>query len=248
MRRITCLAQSILAAVASILAAIATPAAAQQVITYEVVTEEIVSETGSDRFVASGQAVLPKGIARFGPFRVLDTGRAALVDVTDERSPAAFTAMLAAYPALATLEMIECSGTMDDGANLRLGRMIRAKGIATHVPKGGSVRSGGVELFLAGARRMADPGAEFAVHAWEDEDGKEPGDFAADAPVNRAYLDYYREMGMSAIEARAFYDMTNSVANAEAKWLNAAQMGQWVRLDSAKVASSPALDSARTLR
>ena len=55
--------------------------------------------------------------------------------------------------------------TEDDGANLRLGRMIRARGIATYVPAGGSVRSGGVELFLAGARRFADPDAEFAVHA-----------------------------------------------------------------------------------
>ncbi len=241
MRRITCLALSILAAVA-------TPAAAQHVITYEVVTEEIISEAGSDRFVASGQVKLPQGIAQFGPFRVLDGTRAALVDATDERSPAAFSSMLAAYPALATLEMIECPGTMDDGANLRLGRMIRAKGIATHVPKGGSVRSGGVELFLAGARRMADPGAEFAVHAWQDEDGKQPGDFAADAPVNRAYLDYYREMGMSPVEARAFYDMTNSVPNADARWMNAAQMGQWVKLESGALATAQALDSARTLR
>ena len=95
---------------------------------------------------------------------------------------------------------------------------------------------------------MADPGAEFAVHAWQDEDGKQPGDFAADAPVNRVYLDYYREMGMSAVEARAFYDMTNAVANKDARWMNAAQMGQWVRLDSSAHPSSPALDSARTLR
>ena len=241
MCRITCLALSILAV-------LATPAAAQQVVAYEIVTEEIISDTGSERFVALGQVKLPQGIAQFGPFRVLDGTHAALVDVTDERSPAAFTAMLAAYPALTTLEMIDCPGTMDDGANLRLGRMIREKGIATYVPKGGSVRSGGVELFLAGARRMVDPGAEFAVHAWEDEDGKQPGDFAADAPVNRVYLDYYREMGMSAVEARAFYDMTNAVANKDARWMNAAQMGQWVRLESGKVAASPALDSARTLR
>ena len=67
------------------------------------------------------------------------------------------------------LEMIEAPGTEDDRANLRLGRLIRARGIATHVPAGGSVRSGGVELFLAGTRRIADPGAEFAVHAWADE-------------------------------------------------------------------------------
>jgi hypothetical protein len=107
--------------------------------------------------------------------------------------------------------------------------MIRARGIDTHVPQGGSVRSGAVELFLAGVHHRAEPGAEFAVHAWADEDGREPRDYPRDAPENRAYLDYYREMGMTPAEARAFYDMTNSVPNASAKWLDAAQMGLWVR-------------------
>lgn len=218
-----------------LLALIATPALADTVV-YETVEEFVVTEGGSERFVASAPAPvpfggIPEGIAAYGPFRVLDRGRAALVDVTDERSPAAFAAMLRDHPGIATLEMIECPGTEDDRANLKLGRMIRAQGIATHVPKGGSVRSGGVELFLAGARRLADPGAEFAVHAWEDEDGREAGEYAADAPEHQAYLAYYRELGMSETEAAAFYAMTNSVPHAQAKWLNAAQIGLWVRLD-----------------
>ena len=241
MRRIAALALVLLAATAA-------PAAAQQVVTYEVVEEEVVTEGGSDRFVVSKPAVLPHGIAQFGPFRVLDSGRAALVDVTDSRSPAAFAAMLNAYPAIAELEMIECPGTMDDTANLRLGRMIHARGLVTYVPNGGSVRSGAVELFLAGAHRVADRKAEFAVHSWEDEDGKQPADFAPDAPVNRAYLDYYHEMGMSEIEACAFYDMTNSVPNRDARWMNAAQMGQWVKLENGAPVSTSSLDSGRVLR
>ena len=36
---------------------------------------------------------------------------------------------------------------------------------------------------------------------------------------------------MSGIEARAFYDMTNAVPNASARWLSAAQMAQWVRFN-----------------
>ena len=226
MRRIATLALTVLAAFAQ-------PALAQTIV-YEEVIEEVVAapEQGGQRYVAVAPAPVPKGIASYGPFRVLDSGHAALVDVTDERSPAQFAAMLSAYPGIAVLEMIECPGTEEDRANLRLGRMIRAKGIATHVPSGGSVRSGGVELFLAGARRMADPGAEFAVHAWADEDGREPGDYAADAPENRAYLDYYKDMGMTPAEAAAFYAMTNSVPNEDAKWLSAADMRQWVRLDS----------------
>lgn len=215
------------------LAALATPATAQEIV-YEEVIEEVVAapEQGSQRFVAVAPAPVPQGIARFGPFRVLDNGRAALVDVTDERSPAQFAAMLAAFPGIAVIEMIDCPGTEEDRANLRLGRMIRARGLATHVPSGGSVRSGGVELFLAGAKRSADPGAEFAVHSWADEDGREPDDYAADAPENRAYLDYYHEMGMTPAQAAAFYAMTNSVPHEDAMWLTAADMRRWVKLDS----------------
>ncbi len=204
----------------------------EQVVVEEDLVEDGVAVAGSDRFVIPPQqASLPVGLAAFGPFRVLDGRRAALVDVTDERSPAAFATMMAAYPAIAVLELVECPGTEDDRANLALGRMIRAKGLMTYVPPHGSVRSGAVELFLAGVRRRAEPGAEFAVHAWADEDGREPTDYAMSAPENRAYLEYYRAMGMSPNEARAFYDMTNAVSHASARWMSAAEMGQWVRYE-----------------
>lgn len=235
-----------------LLALTSSPLAAQ-VIVYQVITEEIVEvpATGSDRFVEAhaqteaGPGMAPKipsGIASYGPFRVLDSGRAALVDATNERSPGQFTAMLHAFPGIRTIEMIECPGTDDDRANLRLGMMIHARGLTTHVPDGGSVRSGAVELFLAGVNHVAEPGAEFAVHSWADEFGLEPKDYAANAPENRIYIDYYREMGMSDAEARSFYAMTNSVPNGDAKWLTAADMAQWVRV-AAPAKAAPKLDS-----
>ena len=218
--------RSFLLALAGLAAAIAAPVHARQVVTTVVVEEWV--ETGSARFVAAREAVERQAIASYGPFRVLDGRRAALVGVTDSASPAQFAAMLRDYPALATLEMIECPGTENDRANFRLGRMIRAAGVATHVPSGGSVRSGAVELFLAGATRRIDDGAEFAVHSWIDEDGREAGDFAAGAAVHAPYIAYYREMGMDEADARAFYAMTNSAGFASAKWLDAAQMRRWV--------------------
>jgi hypothetical protein len=226
--------RSFAALVASLLAIPACPLAAQEIAYEQVSQESGFTQGGGERFVRTSAAAVPQGIATFGPFRVLGQTRAALVDVTDARSPSAFAAMLAAYPGITLIEMVDCPGTEDDRANLRLGRMIRAAGIATYVPKGGSVRSGGVELFLAGARRLADPGAEFAVHAWIDEDGREAGDYAASAPENRKYLDYYRQMGMDEAEARAFYAMTNSVRHASARWLDGAEMAKWVRLDSTR--------------
>ena len=208
----------------------ASPALADTVVESVDVTETV-STGGSERFVVAAPAPLPQGIARFGPFRVLDGSRAALVDVTDARSPAQFEAMLRAFPGISLIEMIDCPGTEDDRANLKLGRMIHARQITTYVPQGGSVRSGGVELFLAGKQRIADPGAEFAVHSWADEDGREAKDYPADAPENRAYLDYYAEMGMTAAQAKAFYAMTNSVPFDDARWLTANDIAQWVALN-----------------
>lgn len=218
------------------LLAMAVPAHAEAVVTYQVIEEtvevtETVDEGGSERFVGVAPAAIPQGIARFGPFRVLDPARAAMVDGTDSSSPAQFQAMMAAYPGISMIEMIEVPGTEDDRANLKLGRMIRERGLTTYVPAGGSVRSGGVELFLAGKQRVADPGAEFAVHAWADEDGREATDYSDNAPENRAYVDYYVEMGMPAARARSFYAMTNSVPNGDAKWLTGIDMGRWVALD-----------------
>ncbi|WP_338467207.1 hypothetical protein RXV95_01210 [Novosphingobium sp. ZN18A2] len=230
-------------------AAIATPAAAREVSTRtwtdadgvqwtETTTVEVVDEApGAERFVAdggSGQragAGHRAGIASFGPFTVLDRRRAALVAETDSYSPADFEAMLRAFPGIRMLEMPDCPGTVDDTANLRLGRMIRARGIATDVPPGGSVRSGAVDLFLAGKTRHAAPDAEFAVHSWLDDQGKQAKDYAPTDPVNAAYLDYYRDMGLTPTEARGFYAMTNSVPYSQVLWLHRADVARYAALD-----------------
>jgi hypothetical protein len=186
---------------------------------------------GADRLVGAAAEAALRGIARFGPFVVIDATHAALIDATDAASPARFAAMVRAYPALRVLEMIDCPGTVDDTANLRLGRMIHARAMATDVPPGGSVRSGAVDLFLAGTYRHAAPDADFGVHAWADDDGRGPADFAPDAPVNRAYLEYYRAMGMAPDTAAAFYALTNSVPNAAVRWLHPADLARFVTLN-----------------
>ncbi len=170
-----------------------------------------------------------RGLAHYGPFMVLDERRVALLGETNRATPAEFAAMMRDYPGLAQIDMVECPGTQDDIANMRLGRMIRAARLVVHVPAVGSVRSGAVELFLAGVERDIADGAEFAVHSWMDDYGREADDFAADAPENRKYLAYYREMGMDAGQARAFYDFTNSVPHHSARWLSAGEMRRWAR-------------------
>jgi hypothetical protein len=212
----------------------------------ETVSELGVKQAQPVRFIASTPRVPAgaAGIAAFGPFRVIDGKRAAIIGATDAGSPQAFAAMMAAYPGLEVLEFVDAPGTSHDLANLRLGRAIRAAGLATHVPAGGSARSGAVELFLAGTRRTVDSGALFAVHSWRDERGREPADFAPDAPENRLYLDYYAEMGMSDAQARDFYAMTNSVPHAGALWLEGAEMSRWI----APAARSIDTDAAGAVR
>lgn len=183
---------------------------------------------GADRLVPARVKPQTQAIATYGPFRVVDPTHAEMVGVTDQQSPAQFRAMLRDFPQLRTLVLVECPGTDHDIANLAVGRMIRGARIETYVPAHGSVRSGAVELFLAGERRRIDDGAEFAVHSWRDTRGREAGDFGADEGANATYLAYYREMGMSARQARAFYDMTNSVPHADARWLTAQDMRGWI--------------------
>lgn len=232
--------RTIIALIALSTSLVAHPAAAQ------VGAEVAAGEGRAERTLIAATPSDTQGLAAYGPFRVLDDRRAALVDVTDDASVPAFEAMMRAYPGIATLELIECPGTDDDAANLRLGRLIRHRGLATHVPAGGSVRSGAVELFIAGSRRSIDDGAEFAVHAWRDTDGREPGDYGIESPYNRAYVDYYREMGVPA--AQAFYDMTNAVPNSDARWLTAQDMRGWLgqARDGDVTVAAPAATSADT--
>ena len=185
---------------------------------------DIVRETSN---AAASQFTL----ASFGPFNVVSNGVAELVGSIETGSAAQFKHMLAAYPGINQINMIDCPGTNDDAANFQIARMIRKSGITTYIPDGGSVRSGGVELFLAGVRRVAEPTAEFAVHSWQDDDGLEADDVPANDTVNLEYINYYREIGMDEQKARAFYAMTNSVPHDSALYLNRRDIAAYLPLD-----------------
>ncbi|ATW03198.1 hypothetical protein [Sphingorhabdus sp. YGSMI21] len=159
----------------------------------------------------------PAGAAygNYGPFRVVAADTVEMTGTVDSYTPALFRQMMKHFPGIKRIEMLDCDGSVDEEANLRLARMIRNAGISTHVPAGGSVRSGAVELFLAGVRRTAHRNAEFVVHSWMDEDGREANDYPANDPVHSEYLDYYAEMGVPRGTAQEFYALTNSVPFSE---------------------------------
>lgn len=172
-------------------------------------------------------------IASYGSFRVIAPNRAEMIGTTDSYSMDRFNQMIRAYPAIKQIDMIDVAGTVDDEVNLSLARKINQLGIATHIPENGSVRSGGVELFLAGHKRSAHPSANFAVHSWRDEDGMEPHDFADNDPVHNSYIDYYRDIaGMDDAQAKAFYWMTNSASHDEYIDLTVDDIAQYAALNS----------------
>lgn len=209
-----------------------TLAHAGSVMTVETSVYEWVDEDdGGDDASFAEYAEPSNAIASYGPFNVVSTDRAELYGEIDSDAPVQFAAMLRAYPGIKQLVMVDCPGTDDDEANFKVAHMLRKAGIATYVPDGGSVRSGGVELFLAGVKRHADPDAEFAVHSWVDTDGLEAKDFAASDPVHQPYLSFYREVGMSADKAKAFYDMTNSTPNGGAHYLHGRDIAAYIPLD-----------------
>jgi hypothetical protein len=141
--------------------------------------------------------------------------------------------MMRDNPGVAVLLFLECPGTRDDTSNLALGRLIRAARLDAYVPPGASVRSGALELLVAARHRQIADGAQFVVHAWRYSDGREASEFAPDSPLHRQYLVYYREMGMSARQAVAFYAMTNSAPNRRPRQISAAEMRGWIAPDSA---------------
>jgi len=176
-------------------------------------------------------ATLGHAKADFGPFAVIDATTVRMAGDVTAATPRQFAAMLAAYPGLKRLEMIDCPGSLDEEANLILARAIRRAGMETVVPAGGSIRSGAVELWLAGTTRRAAPDAEFGVHSWADEYGREANDYPANDPVHAEYLGLYREMGLDDAKARAFYALTNSTPFDEVRYLTRADMARFVALN-----------------
>lgn len=176
-------------------------------------------------------ATLGRAKAVYGPFSVIDGTTVRMAGDVDGATPRQFAAMLAAYPTLKRLEMIDCPGSLDEDANLILARAIRRAGMETVVPAGGSVRSGAVELWMAGVKRSAAPDAEFGVHSWADEYGREARDYPANDPVHAEYLGYYREMGLDDAKARAFYAMTNATPFDDVTYLTRDDMARYVALN-----------------
>jgi len=138
-------------------------------------------------------------------------------------TPDALRALLDDHPNVDRIVMVDVPGSMDDEANLEAARLLRDAGIATHVPNDGVIASGGVDFFLAGARRTAERGARFGVHSWGG-DSLDGRDVPRDDPQHRLYLDFYRDIGIDA----SFYWFTLEAAPAAGiHWMTDPELAQY---------------------
>ena len=151
--------------------------------------------------------------------------RAYMIGVIDSSTPDAVEDLLEDHPQATTIVLVNVPGSADDEANLEAARMVRAEGLATHVPADGEIASGGVDFFLAGQTRTYDDGARFGVHSWGTGDpGFNATDLDEDDPEHDRYLDYYDELGIDS----EFYWFTIEAAPPEdIHWMTSAELAEY---------------------
>lgn len=93
--------------------------------------------------------------------------------------------------------MKEVPGSYDDEALLDAIYLIRELKYETHVPKKGSISSGGTDFFIGGIKRTVSQQVKIGVHSWATTDGKTARDYPKDSPRHQPYIKLYKDMGIS---------------------------------------------------
>lgn len=126
-------------------------------------------------------------------------------------TPTQLKAILDANPEIRTIEMYYCPGSSDDEANFPMARMVRARGLNTHITSQSQIASGCVDFFLAGNARTMERGAKIGVHSWYDDDShKKATDYPPDSPEHELNRKYIEDM----LGSDAFYWFTIKAAPA----------------------------------
>lgn len=159
-----------------------------------------------------------------GIFKLINTSTLEMNGVIDSKSLKHFNSIYEANSNIKTINIVNCDGSKDDETNLKLSKRVYDLSINTHLLDNASIASGGVDFFLAGKKRTRGNNTKVGVHAWSG--GEET---ATDFPVGHAehqkYIDYYKSVGFSDADAKAFYYFTINAAPAEAiHWMTEAEL------------------------
>lgn len=167
------------------------------------------------------------GISRRGIFKLVNSTTVEMNGVVKSRSLANFNILYEANPTIKDIHIIECDGSMDDETNLQLSRRVHDLGLNIYLKDNGLIASGGVDFFLAGINRTKGENTRIGVHSWAG--GRQT---ATDFPVGHAnhqpYIDYYKSIGFSDADAKAFYYFTINAAVAnDIHWMTDAEIEQY---------------------
>lgn len=191
---------------------------------------------------------------RYGIFTVVSATEVQVRGDLVDGVKANFDAMMAAHPGITKMTLLFVGGSSvsgrvvngketDDG--MEVGRAVYQRGIATHLPAGGLVASGGTDLFASGKTTSYDGELGTAadcdvdeptktcigVHAWGGGWEGNPKGTAWDIKDDKnheqhvKYLQYYQDIGVSA----NFYFYTIGAAKAGGMaYMNDAQFKQYL--------------------
>ncbi|MFY2825257.1 alpha/beta hydrolase [Ruegeria sp. MALMAid1280] len=175
-------------------------------------------------FIATGFVLLTACAEHYEPVRFEVQGdEIVVVGTIDHTTLSAFDEVTRQNPQIKTLVLQYIEGSVDDDSNVLFSRVVREKGFDTRVPSDGMVASGGTDLFLAGNRRVLEPGACVGVHSWGGRNNVAT-EIPADDPEHGIYLDYYEDISVG----DAFYWYTLDAAPTDGMhWMTAAEADQY---------------------
>ncbi len=142
---------------------------------FNLVLNESIFKSGSSQFKVDGDSAIVSG----------DLGTQSYIQVQN---------LINDYPNVNTLVLQDISGSVNDDINLYTGRLIRNAEMTTLVPADGAIYSGGVDLFVAGYKRIYTKGGKVGVHSWCCVNGKAADELSKDDPAHGAQLAFVSEM------------------------------------------------------
>ncbi|WP_299666952.1 alpha/beta hydrolase [uncultured Ruegeria sp.] len=137
----------------------------------------------------------------------------------DHTTLSAFEEVIAGNPDIKTLVLQNIEGSVDDDSNVVFSRVVREEGFDTVVPSNGLVASGGTDLFLAGNRRVLEPGACVGVHSWGG-GGFVAADLPEGHPEHDRYLDYFEDIG---VDPDFYWFTLDAATEDEMHWMTASE-------------------------
>ncbi len=155
-----------------------------------------------------------------GIFEVMPGDTVLIMDgVINKSSLKNFNKLYIAYPNTKAIHIKQCDGSSDDEVNLQLSFRVHELGFDIHLEDNGLIASGGVDFFLAGIKRTTGGDTQIGVHSWSGL-FKEATDFEIGHENHQPYIDYYKSIGFTDIEAEGFYYFTiNSAKARDIHWM-----------------------------